>query len=552
MSDPILRIDRLHTVCRIPAGGDPEPLRAQVEAAGAGAALCTTLDRLLPGTLAALGLDADAEVAVQRLDVRLRVRNEVSAATIAGAWADAIARALHGSLEAIAARGGGVTDEIALFEDRAAAERSYVQARFLGETEAWWWRPILGRGGPVPSAREVISAWIRALPERAPSLLGALAREPAVRVERALSEIEARALTEELLASGLARLAGLQAAAPPLVRGPAQRSATSPRAAWGSGARDAGSRIDDEARRAAHETAALASLHPLLEAAELEALTRARGPAARRLLAVCFLLARRPAALTLLAAPAAEPASSAPPIEPAALARGPSPPGQSPTLDAPGRAGDAPDDLAPARRSTRALDPGGEAAPHEHRVGCGGLLFLVRRIAASSLLDDHRGPALEERLVALGLTALHRALAALPEGARRAACERERPVLTVFTGVTDLPELLHIVPVGPAARAAEALLDALAAALPADLAPCPDGLLATYGSEPAPFAPDAPHRALAHLLLRPGRLVLTPTRADLHFPARAVDVGLRLGGWDIDPGWAPHLGRIIRFHYEER
>ncbi len=35
MSDPILRIDRLHTVCRVPAGvGDTEPLRAQGEDAG--------------------------------------------------------------------------------------------------------------------------------------------------------------------------------------------------------------------------------------------------------------------------------------------------------------------------------------------------------------------------------------------------------------------------------------------------------------------------------------------------------------------------------------
>jgi hypothetical protein len=97
----------------------------------------------------------------------------------------------------------------------------------------------------------------------------------------------------------------------------------------------------------------------------------------------------------------------------------------------------------------------------------------------------------------------------------------------------------------------EPILDALAADLPRDLEAYADGALATYGS-PAPFASSFPHRALAHLLLRAGRLRATRTHADLHLPARAVSVALRVAGWDIDPGWVPYLGRVIRFHYDGR
>ena len=111
--------------------------------------------------------------------------------------------------------------------------------------------------------------------------------------------------------------------------------------------------------------------------------------------------------------------------------------------------------------------------------------------------------------MALGWIALHRALDPLPEAARRAAFERERPVLAVFAGTSDLPEDLLAEPRGPAARDAAPVLDALAAELP-EIEAYADGVLATYGS-PAPFAPSYPHRALAHLLLRAGGLRTTRT-----------------------------------------
>lgn len=58
--------------------------------------------------------------------------------------------------------------------------------------------------------------------------------------------------------------------------------------------------------------------------------------------------------------------------------------------------------------------------------------------------------------------------------------------------------------------------------------------------------------ALDRLLLRPGRLRVAESEARLILPADGVDMGLRRGGWDIDPGWVPQLGRVIRFEYREQ
>jgi hypothetical protein len=49
---------------------------------------------------------------------------------------------------------------------------------------------------------------------------------------------------------------------------------------------------------------------------------------------------------------------------------------------------------------------------------------------------------------------------------------------------------------------------------------------------------------------RPGRLEAEATEAHLYLPMRTVDLSLRRAGWDLDPGFVPLLGRVIRFHYE--
>ena len=56
----------------------------------------------------------------------------------------------------------------------------------------------------------------------------------------------------------------------------------------------------------------------------------------------------------------------------------------------------------------------------------------------------------------------------------------------------------------------------------------------------------------ATLVLRPARLALTPTHADVRAGLGAIDLRVRRAGLDIDPGWVPWLGRIVAFHYDAR
>jgi hypothetical protein len=49
--------------------------------------------------------------------------------------------------------------------------------------------------------------------------------------------------------------------------------------------------------------------------------------------------------------------------------------------------------------------------------------------------------------------------------------------------------------------------------------------------------------------MRPARLSLTPTHADMFFELSGVSLPVRRAGLDLDPGWLPWFGRVITFHY---
>jgi hypothetical protein len=55
---------------------------------------------------------------------------------------------------------------------------------------------------------------------------------------------------------------------------------------------------------------------------------------------------------------------------------------------------------------------------------------------------------------------------------------------------------------------------------------------------------------LASLLLRPARLAVTATHADVFFDLAATDLRVRRLGLDADPGWLPWFGRVVSFHYD--
>lgn len=60
------------------------------------------------------------------------------------------------------------------------------------------------------------------------------------------------------------------------------------------------------------------------------------------------------------------------------------------------------------------------------------------------------------------------------------------------------------------------------------------------------------HIGLHDLIVRPGRIVVTPLHLDVFFELSTVDLRIRRAGLDLDPGWVPWLGRVLRFHYVER
>jgi len=54
---------------------------------------------------------------------------------------------------------------------------------------------------------------------------------------------------------------------------------------------------------------------------------------------------------------------------------------------------------------------------------------------------------------------------------------------------------------------------------------------------------------LYSLVCRPARIAITATHVDVWQAIDAVDLRVRRAGLDIDPGWVPWLGRVLRFHY---
>lgn len=54
---------------------------------------------------------------------------------------------------------------------------------------------------------------------------------------------------------------------------------------------------------------------------------------------------------------------------------------------------------------------------------------------------------------------------------------------------------------------------------------------------------------LHSLVCRPATLAITATHVDVRLAIDAVDLRVRRAGLDIDPGWVPWLGRVLRFHY---
>ncbi|WP_137177203.1 contractile injection system tape measure protein [Roseomonas sp. AR75] len=506
MAAPEVAIRRLTARIRAPEPEDAFAARSLLEQA---------LRRLGPGVDAALeraGLPPHAVVALPHLTLRLHLQGEVNAAELGDAWAAALAQAILASVPASSATatppgtpGADAADAPALFRDFWAAEMAVLAALAGGEPAPWWAAELLGAAPATPedALAAILARWMARDPARATRRMTALLTGMPALAAR-LEARPARLLALRLLE---AVQAALRAIAAPVAGAPA---------AWTIAQAGTSPAVTEAAAR-------LLALLPATLRAALAAMT----PAQRAPWLAAALLVHAPAQAvhlaTLLEAAAAQP-------------------------DAP-----VPSSPAPATTDAAAHAERPAEAPEADavEVWCSGLLLLIRPLALLRPAWLPLGEGLSARLLALGLVALQRLAAPLAPAARRAALERDRPLLALFAGTAPPDGPLDEAWVAPALAAeAEDALSALLAALPAGVEHAPGALRRSYGANP--FAADPATDALCRLLLRPGRLVQEDGAATLTWPLDTADIALRRAGWDIDPGWVPWLGRRIAFRYGAR
>ena len=194
-----------------------------------------------------------------------------------------------------------------------------------------------------------------------------------------------------------------------------------------------------------------------------------------------------------------------------------------------------------------------------HPEAVAGVLAHVTRLGLLPALDARLGPA---RLAALSLTG-HR-----PAGAATPASRVDEVVGEAPTGWGGLLLLLQVVNELPAAGMhalgtalltglllGDETLDCREPALLAfsGLAPDDDPPAADDVEEPdTRLVVDRLHTLgleLDHVCRRPAAIIADPGWIEVRFSLDDVDVDIRRAGLDLDPGWLPWLGVVVRFTY---
>lgn len=234
---------------------------------------------------------------------------------------------------------------------------------------------------------------------------------------------------------------------------------------------------------------------------------------------------------------ASEPASdstqagtAATPVPPTSPPQGTAPPdhdANAVTRNTP--AGDTPDNArtrtpsTPSQVSSAAASPAAlpSAAEHDFHTRGGGFFFLLNVLNLPTL-RDWRATLVEPQAGWRELVRLAHCLDFSPDA----------PLAAFLAAACDL--------------ATDGDPAAALAALPAgaDLAPVRDAAFRHYGAA-----------ALAAALAeRPARVRATRSHLDVHLRLsdvhRDVHLDIRRTGLDLDPGWLPWLGRVVRFHYD--
>jgi hypothetical protein len=588
-------------------------LRCQSAAGSAAAAhLGEVARRLLPDALdrALEGLDDGRIVVLRRVENRVDLAVGGDEMRLAEAWAASLAAEVRAAVaRARAGRRGGEDDGAVVFDGPLPLLVAYVIDALGGRLDRWYWRPEAGALGEaqralaaLPGTGGAAHAYATAPPPRRAPVAAEAIAWALLTAGSALPEL-IRALHAQGDAAAALTVVDPEVAAQLAegLAGPPARPARGPGPAPGSTAR----RVtpDEEAvlasRSGSRPTAIVAASIRRWPAAEpsdprnvllLLALTVAAHPTARgaaglfaaaavaiaRSLAapaVETLEGRRPPAPRAVEAPAPA-ARSAPPeaLEAARATRIDDPPSPRAERSPRDPVADAAPRVAPPEDAATPSEPAPSRRPRVIATRFGGLFFLLhdltRLAIPEAILTE---PALAE---APGLGAVLYATVC-----RLCPAAWADPSALILAGADEPPPLpgdpldaegcdaLTRVTAGVAAAVARAgaapdagdaaVIAAHGALLPASLRAAPwfEALVAGLALQLAGalrrrlLTAEPLDALLGRVVERAGELTVSPTHVDLAMPDTAIDLDVRRAALDVDPGWVPFLGKVVRFHY---
>ncbi len=520
---------------------------------------------------------------LQRLDVPVVLDLTAPEPASEAQWADAVAAALTRALRE------GAPGVVHYRGDLDALTDLVLGVSVGRTTNAWAWRRLglLTDADPSPSRRPgaTVLAALRRRPElAAAAVVAAIAAHGATAVA---------ALTRMLDADGWRGLAAVlveAAGGPTLDNPPSPGRLASPRTSALAGADDAGrpaSRLADDALRRSSlvESFRRARVRPdpptawvwaVLAVVDSDPATLRRGDA----VAVLGRIAERfaqdslpPRTATHLVsrserserhrvgrpttapspapAPAADPGRQAPPetapITPGSPAAG-GPAAGGPARDGPARGEQAPDAPARGLQSAASQDvppcaaDGPEVTYGPDGTGAtvwGGLPFLLATASDAGVPDDVLDdPVLAARPLRWVLQAV---------GVRLVPSDPEDPAVRALAGLgpTDPSPRRGTAPVD---AAEQERLDEISArwasATRRRLEPDRD-----TGDARSPTSAAQDTEAVHRIATRDARVVGEQGCLDIHLDLDDVDLTVRRAGLDLDPGWVPWLGTVMRFRY---
>ena len=469
---------------------------------------------------------------LRRLDVPVRLDPARPDPALEEAWAAALVAALRKAMVP------GSADAVRYASEREALLDLLCGAATGRTARAWAWRRagVLRAGDPEPdrAPKPLLLALLLRYAHQAPALVtDAADRVGLPALHRALGTDGWSVVAEAVRAAALGEavtVSGRPASEGPLPTG--SRAVTGAGAdpsvvAALAGALLSGSRLAARALRPGlRPTAAVVEAWAVLTVAEADASVLRRPEAAEVVSAVARSLGRAPEQPPQT--PVVRPAPDGTRLTERNTADNPVPTEPRRRDPADGRVPASVPAVPPAPVVT--LLPDGDPEDPGRPTSWAGLLFLLATAAAAGIPDTVTdGPVLAARTLPWVLQGVALSLA-------QTGCAD--PAVAAFAGADPVsrPPWQR----EPAATARErdrieGITDAWAAVTADALEP--EG------------APREPREVVGELVRRAGRIRCAPGWTDVLLRADEVDVGARRAGLDLDPGWVPWLGTVVRFVY---